>query len=617
MIADVIMLVYSVVNKKSLNNAKIFWLSEIKKMCPATPVILVGAKADLRYLYNDQEYLAMKKSLLYRPIHDKDIVTPDLGRHVAKIAGIPYYECSSLTQYGIKDVIYNVVRAAVCEKRQFWRTQFRSVQYPLIQAPMQLPTPSLPDVTAASHCITEDLSALIHNQEYGDVLFLVQGVCFRGHKICLAAADKTLEEIFTMDLSIQETPKVNEKYVSLPSDISKDGNARKEDKHRLIDNEEVDSSLEDVSKQPDIQPIKSVLESKCQMLNHLAYEKIERKFCENPFDPGKSELMTVITVNADITPRVFQYILEFLYTGVAKEDYDILNDVKKAAEIMKLSSLLLMISNLQGGDAYLNHEAERHFYTSRRNKFRELGLTKCLFSDIKFKVDDGVVVAHKPILMTQCEMMHAMFSANFVEASADVIPFPGLKKETFAAVLEYLYTNSLPAKDGLDYLSLIEVANRLCLPGLIKLIEVKVTQDFIKLDVAGENIIEDALSLLEFAQLHNAGQLAHWCSSYLCLNYQALSRHYKKQVQSLQKENQIFLEKNRWPPEWHLREVEYYTNATADARPKKLIQQKRQFSKWQQCRGSCLCFVGRKFVLDDEDDEDNEKENQENMDNVT
>lgn len=63
----------------------------------------------------------------------------------------------------------------------------------------------------------------------------------------------------------------------------------------------------------------------------------------------------------------------------------------------------------------------------------------------------------------------------------------------------------------------------------------------------------------------------------------------------------------------HLREVEYYTNATADARPKKLIQQKRQFSKWQQCRGSCLCFVGRKFVIDDEDEE---KENQGNMHNV-
>ena len=44
-----------------------------------------------------------------------------------------------------------------------------------------------------------------------------------------------------------------------------------------------------------------------------------------------------------------------------------------------------------------------------------------LFTDIKFKVDDGIVLAHKSLLMARCEMMYAMFNDNFIEASADVV----------------------------------------------------------------------------------------------------------------------------------------------------------------------------------------------------
>ena len=48
------------------------------------------------------------------------------------------------------------------------------------------------------------------------------------------------------------------------------------------------------------------------------------------------------------------------------------------------------------------------------------------FPDIKFKVDDGTVAAHKPLLMARCEMMYAMFNDNFIEASADMVSYVDL-----------------------------------------------------------------------------------------------------------------------------------------------------------------------------------------------
>lgn len=43
--------------------------------------------------------------------------------------------------------------------------------------------------------------------------------------------------------------------------------------------------------------------------------------------------------------------------------------------------------------------------------------------DIEFQLEDGVVALHKPVLMARCEMMFAMFSANFMESSAEIVCF--------------------------------------------------------------------------------------------------------------------------------------------------------------------------------------------------
>ena len=54
----------------------------------------------------------------FRPIAASDIVYPEQARTVAKEIGAPYYETSVLTFFGIHDLFNNVVRAALCRRRQ-------------------------------------------------------------------------------------------------------------------------------------------------------------------------------------------------------------------------------------------------------------------------------------------------------------------------------------------------------------------------------------------------------------------------------------------------------------------------------------------------------------------
>lgn len=56
--SDVVLLCFSIANPVSLRNCRAMWYPEIRKFCPDTPVILVGCKNDLRYMYRDETYLS-------------------------------------------------------------------------------------------------------------------------------------------------------------------------------------------------------------------------------------------------------------------------------------------------------------------------------------------------------------------------------------------------------------------------------------------------------------------------------------------------------------------------------------------------------------------------------
>lgn len=148
--SDVVLLCFSITNPISLRNCRLMWYPEIRKFwqnckeavklsfiflltgrfCPQTPVILVGCKNDLRYMFRDETYLSYfgDRSPFVRAVKKCDLVMPDEARAVAKELGIAYYETSVFTYFGVNEVFENAIRAALIARRQqrFWMTNVRT-----------------------------------------------------------------------------------------------------------------------------------------------------------------------------------------------------------------------------------------------------------------------------------------------------------------------------------------------------------------------------------------------------------------------------------------------------------------------------------------------------------
>lgn len=107
-------------SKYHVNVASFSPLTQVRKFCPNTPIILVGCKNDVRFMLNDETYLqyCRERSPLVRQVKENDLLMPDQGRAVAKDLGLPYYEASVLTYFGVNEVFENAIRAALCVRRQ-------------------------------------------------------------------------------------------------------------------------------------------------------------------------------------------------------------------------------------------------------------------------------------------------------------------------------------------------------------------------------------------------------------------------------------------------------------------------------------------------------------------
>lgn len=334
-----------------------------------------------------------------RDITENDIISPEQGREVAKEIGAPYYETSVLTHYGVNDVFDNVVRASVCDRRKvrFWNTDLRKLRHPLMQRPMEFPKPKPPKVVVPFATFQDDLSRLLFHQSDCDVIFSVQGNCFQAHKIVLMVAADVFYELFTMDLSdvVISPASTASGAISVKTsatDLSEELLFEEgDDRQKLLLGDEMGHALESYLPQlsglsgegdtgdggdaMDTQPPLPYKE-----VNLPAFHSVHLQRCDDPYHPGQFLLQTVVTLNSDISPRVFEFILQYLYTGKAREDYDLLEEVKRAAELMGLTNLLVMISSFQTNEAYLNAEAENQFHRVRCSKLRELALEKKLLT---------------------------------------------------------------------------------------------------------------------------------------------------------------------------------------------------------------------------------------------
>jgi len=105
---DVFLVAFSLISRASFDNVKAKWYPELKHHCPGVPIILVGTKLDLRSDPATVQKLR-EKSPPSTPI------TFEEGLDMQKaIFATKYFECSALTQKGLKNVFDEAIRIVLC-----------------------------------------------------------------------------------------------------------------------------------------------------------------------------------------------------------------------------------------------------------------------------------------------------------------------------------------------------------------------------------------------------------------------------------------------------------------------------------------------------------------------
>ncbi|XP_062913014.1 rho-related BTB domain-containing protein 2-like isoform X3 [Mobula hypostoma] len=593
--SDVVVLCFSIANPNSLHHVKTMWYQEIKHFCPRAPVILVGCQLDLRY--TDLEAVNRARRPLARPIKHNEILPPEKGREVAKELGIPYYETSVVAQFGIKDVFDNAIRAALISRRhlQFWKSHLRNVQRPLLQAPFLPPKPPPPIITVPDPPTTneEHPALLLANPLCADVILVLQDkVKIYAHKIYLSTSSSKFYDLFLMDLSEEQEP-ISERSVS---------HSDRQGREYLMRAASFDVS-ESTDEVTAVQPLSNLRASTSDSILKLnaydnssrakawlrrgkilsswsrAFISIQEEVAEDPIN-FNNRLMTVVRMDYSVHPDAFRAVMRYLYTGQLDENEKELMQIAHIAELLEVFDLRMMVANILNNEAFMNQEITKAFHVRRANRVKEC-LAKGTFSDVVFKMDDGTICAHKPLLISSCDWMAAMFGGPFVESSTKEVYFPNTSKSCMRAVLEYLYTGQFCSSPDLDSMELIVLANRLCLPHLVALTEQYTVYGLIEATQMGVDIDGDVLLFLEIAQFHCAHQLSEWCLHHICTNYNNVCRKFPREMKAKSPENQDYFEKHRWPPVWYLKEDDHYQRARRERDKEDYLCQKRQLKrKW-------------------------------------
>lgn len=596
--SDVVLLCFSVTSPVSLRNCKAMWYPEIRRFCPQTPVLLVGCKNDLRYMYQDEAYLSIfrENGSFLRATRKSDLVMPDQARAIARELGIHYYETSVLSYYGVNEVFENAIRSALMARRQqrFWMTNLKKVQRPLLQAPFKPPKPPVPEIQVLQSNYDSHMREMWIQQAHTDVIFVAGSVGFTAHRFMLASASPLLHRILMTDFSNE----LNTRSSSESSMVSTFGEATQGDF-----NDDTEHLIRVETGKPSRVWEQLKRRSSCQILtcdsnrrldvsremDHPAFSSIRVQQCEGLDHRGNpsSSLQTVITLSKLITPQAMNQVLQFMYTGTIDSQYCELQEIRQAAEFLELSDLHLFVSNVHSREEFLNTELTLHYRKDLKKRFQDLCLGHGLFSDVIFQLDDGLYPVHRALLMSRCDMFKAMFSGDFRESSAKVIMFPGVAQDVFVQLLVYLYIDDLSGTVSyLKCLELLEVANRLCLQRLITLIEQKVVEQLsIRCGIDGD-VVEHCLRLLEPCKLHNADQLADWCMNHLCTNYNKLCKRSPKLLRQLHPENQEYLSEHRWPPVWYLKDYDYYEKCASE-------REKEERPLLKRSSAGCLCFSSK------------------------
>uniref|UniRef100_A0A671L721 Rho-related BTB domain-containing protein 2-like n=1 Tax=Sinocyclocheilus anshuiensis TaxID=1608454 RepID=A0A671L721_9TELE len=576
--SDVVVLCFSIANPNSLFHVKTMWYPEIKHFCPRAPVILVGCQLDLRYA--DLDAVNRARRPLARPIKANEILPPEKGREVAKELGVPYYETSVVAQFGVKDVFDNAIRAALISRRhlQFWKSHLRDVQRPLLQAPFLPPKPPPPVIVILPPpCTTDEHQGrLLEEPLCADVVLVLQeNQRVFAHKVYLATASSKFYDLFLQDVKGEADCK-QPTGQEPPARVASFDMCESSDEERRVNLRACISDGTLIGAGSD-----GILEGGCggRLLSSLgrAFVSIRRETVQDPVT-FISRPMTMVDMDPSVLLGPFRVVMRYLYTGQLDEHEKDLMHIAHIAELLEVFDLRMMVANILNNEAFMNQEITKAFHVRRTNRVKEC-LAKGTFSDVVFKLDDGPIQAHKPLLISSCDWMAAMFGGPFVESCTKEVLFPNTTRSSMQAVLEYLYTGCFCSRPDLDAMELIILANRLCLPHLVALTEFHTVTVLKEAAAMGTDIDGDVLVYLEMAQFHCAYQLTDWCLHHICTNYNNVCRKFPRDMRAKSAENQEYFEKHRWPPVWYLKEDDHYQRARKEREKEDYLSQ-----KWQNKR---------------------------------
>jgi len=536
-------------------------------------------------MHGDEEYLryCTERKPFVRQVFEKDIILPHEGRYLAKELGIPYYETSVYTFFGVEELFENAARAALCSRRtkRFWKTNLKNVSKPLMQEPFCPPKPSLPEESVCVSSLHDDLTKLYNDARNTDVIFVCsdsRGVA--AHKFILAATCPLLCNLFSLDItsgsgtshlaksesfdsllhvkfgSSTVCPSINSSY-NLQSFVAPDSTLKEHTKS--LYRQSMTSSSSGGCMGLGVRPDKVVLGPGIfRQLSHPVFTSLHLQQCITEDDGGQvsSSLQTVLSCRKIVTLGALQSVLRYLYTGTISLDFGDLQRVLHLAELLELETLCRHLTEIPHlGNIHQVITSSQVIGQQLEKASRD---DEGFFTDVTFQLDDGVMPSHKAMLSARSDVMAAMFSDNFIEGTASLVSMPGVQKFAFCCVQHYLYTDVTPHVTVDTCLMVLELANRLVLPRLINLIESSVILEM-KIQLQnGEDVHLEALELLQPSQMYNATQLSQWCFAYIGHNYMEIYQKFPKIMKSLSPDNQAMLNLSRWPPIWYIKDFEIY-----------------------------------------------------------
>ncbi|XP_039274269.2 rho-related BTB domain-containing protein 1-like [Styela clava] len=589
--ADVIIICFSICDSKSLHSVKTFWYPEARRHCKGVPIIVVGCKIDLRFA--DLDDLNKHKNTLAKKISSNDILYPEICRQTASEIECPYYETSVFRGFGIKEVFENTARAALMYRRKMYlyrNVHLRHVQKPLLQRPLIPPKPEPPKMLLQLPECSLNFSALFNNPTYSDLLVVGENFKFHAHKVILAISSDKLHRLFTLCPANHRTTESESSEQLLEKKVMADNSSN--DVFIVTINNESSHTIECKNYEdqvvPDLlEPTEScttnpdIIESNSTSLGSEDKRKSTFSFLSSYKTKGDQTDCDLLRLTPDVSQFAFMNILYYCYYGYLspdvlkpnwfKDNIQQFTDLFLASQkfgLFQLSNLLTVVLNDESGSKLLLQKFD-HF---RKNAIHKLLLGKELFSDITFQADDGNLSAHKAFLVCSSELMSAMFGSPFVESGNKIVPLPGSTISCLQTVFEFLYTKTVLLFPS-EYLDVIALANRLCLPDLINMLEINIIEEFKKkCDLTmTRDLHESIVMMLEIAQLHNAHNLAEWCIHHITINYNDVCRK-SKMIKTMSRANQSILEQLRWPPVWYIKDFDNYERALK----KKALQEKEE-----------------------------------------